>query len=333
MRASSIDHGQCWNLDRGGVLNLYGNLTEDDCRRIAGHEKVTQVQFGTHLHVSTATWQALDAHVFTNHPDAVLRYGWHARGYGRVELGSLEHLPALHALTVTVQADLTPVRTHGGLTRLGVGDGGTSLHPIAGLASIRSLWLSKDARDQAEVLGTLPQLDDLTLSGIAAQDLSYLQPAHRLQSLALWFGGSRSLVDLPSIPALRRVDIWRTRNLQIDDLAALNDIAALDTLALRELPRITALTWLTNPTLTNLELDLKKLDRLTDLTGLPGLTRLALRDPVPHDCIDQLTQVSTLRELYLHREDVARRHDPHATHDPGFTLAPITFAAGDFMKA
>jgi len=76
-----------------------------------------------------------------------------------------------------------------------------------------------------------------------------------LTSIDFALGGTRSFEDLTVLPKLGRVAIWRTRQLEITDLAPLNRIAKLHTVELSELPRVTSLSWLTNPNVKRVVLD------------------------------------------------------------------------------
>lgn len=321
LRAGSVDHGGWWDLNTGGVLNIYGHLTEDECQRIGCHSRIVQVQFGRHFPVRTAMWRALDEHVFRSHPGALLWYGWVIPDTA-VDLRCLEHLPSLRGLTVWGnRPDLSPVRDHGGIVELRVVDG--DVRPVAGVGSIRSLWLGKGARHR-EVAGELPNLEDLTISGVTVTDLSHLESLQRLTSLAIWFGATRRFSELLRLRHVCRVDIWRVRQLEMTDLEPLNTVAGLETLALRELPRVTSLSWLTNPSVRNLELDLKNLASLTCLTGLPGLENLALRRPVPDDASAQLSELPGLRAVYGLR-------DPKPEESARFERRPMHFIGGEFM--
>lgn len=325
LRAGSVDHGGWWNLTVGGVLNIYGDLTEDECQRIGRHPRIVQVQFGDVFPTSAATWRALDTHVFQSHPGAGLSYGWLATDlYGHVDLAFLEHLPSLRGLGVEGHhVDMAPVRDHGGIVHLGVGDGSLSMRPLAGLASIRRLWLGKGARHR-EVAGQLPNLEGLTISGWPVADLSYLEPLQRLWSVAIWFSGTPRFSELLRLRRLRRLDIWRARQVEMTDLEPLNLVPDLETLALRELPRVTDLSWLTNPSVRNLELDLKNLTSLTCLAGLPGLEQLAVRRPVPADALTQLAGLPALRAVHGLR-------GLNVEEGAGFELRPLAAVEGTFM--
>jgi hypothetical protein len=85
MRSSIVDHGGWWILNTGGLLNIYGDLPEEECARIGRHHRIDHVQDAAAAHYSAATWRALDTHVFAAHPSARLRYGWLATDlYGHV---------------------------------------------------------------------------------------------------------------------------------------------------------------------------------------------------------------------------------------------------------
>jgi hypothetical protein len=325
--ASTLDHGVSWSLQMGGVLNVHGDLSEQDGQRIRRHSRISKVQFSVDIPVSGATWRVLDA-VFRDHPEADLRWGAASRFADITFLGSL---PSLRGLTVEGrQVDLSPVRDHAGIVRLGVVDGVVSLRPLAGVGSIRSLWLGKGAR-HCEVTGELPNLEQMTITGVTATDLSYLEPLENLRSLAFWLGGARRFVDLPRMRNLQRVDIWRARQLEPVDLAPLNDVTGLKTLALRELPKLTSLSWLTNYSVRNLELDLSNLNDFTSLAGMPSLENLAVRRPVPKDVLTQLVRLPALQVVYLHEPTLDRLVDCQGGASEAIELRPIDFPEGEFM--
>jgi hypothetical protein len=108
-------------------------------------------------------------------------------------------------------------------------------------------------------------LERLTINGQNLKSLTFLKPLPSLRSLSFVLGSTRRFADLPDLPRLDGLLIWRTRKLEIDDLLPLNQISSLRRLVLSELSRITSLDWLTNSSLHLLELEKMK--------GLRGIKR------------------------------------------------------------
>jgi hypothetical protein len=301
LRRNLADHSGTWMLLRGGVLNIYGELNSADAERIGGQAKLELIQFGRKFDVSNATLRLLNDHVLAQHPQASLRET--LNGFGAFDdLGFLGHLPGLRSLGIDGNhaIDLRPIRSHGALEHLSVGGLGTSLSPLQGYERLRSFAFGERIKHH-EAVGTFTNLERLTINGQNLKSLTFLKPLQSLRSLSFVLGGTRRFADLPDLPRLDELSIWRTRKLEIDDLLPLNQISSLRRLVLSELPRITSLDWLTNSSLHILELEkMKGLRSYASLVGLPSLKTLILRDEVTEGHIVELARLGSLKEIYVH---------------------------------
>jgi hypothetical protein len=301
LRRNLADHSGTWMLLRGGVLNIYGELDNADAERIGAQAKLELIQFARKFDVSNAMLRLLNDHVLTQHPQAHLRET--LNGFGAFDdLGFLAYLPGLRSLGIDGNhaIDLRPIRSHGALEHLGVGGLGTSLKPLQGYERLRSFAFGERIKHH-EAVGTLTNLERLTINGQNLKSLTFLKPLHSLRSLSFMLGGTRRFVDLPDLPHLDELSIWRTRKLEMDDLLPLNEIHNLRRLALSELPRITSLDWLTSSSLHVLELErMKGLRSYASLAGLPSLRTLILRDEVTEGHVVELARLASLKEIYVH---------------------------------
>lgn len=325
------DHGDTWMLLRSGVLNIYGNVASHDAKRIGAHEKLELVQTARKFDVSTSTLRLLDEHVLARHPQACLKVN--LNGFGAFDdLSFVEYLPSLRSLVFAGgrAIDLRPVRSHRAIEDLGVGGVGTSLRPLHGWRQLRSFGWSERLRHH-ETIGTLRNLETLRVYSQSLKSLSFLKSLGRLRSLSFVLGGTRHFADLPTFPALAELSIWRTSKLEVEHLFPINQIGGLKRLMLSELPRITTLDWLTNPSLRLLDLDrLRGLHSYTSLEGLPGLETLVLRDRFTAENLAELSRLPNLKTLYVHEYPLNRLRPPVDLESLPFAIRIIDFIQGEF---
>lgn len=251
--------------------------------------------------MSHATLQLLNDHVLARHPQAGLSET--LNGFGAFDdLGFLAQLPRLRSLRVNGNhaIDLRPIRSHGALEHLGVGGLGTSLSPLQGYERLRSFSFGERIKHH-ETVGTFSNLERLTINGQNLKSLTFLKSLPSLRSLSFVLGGTKRFADLPDLPSLEELSIWRTRKLEMDDLLPLNQIGSLRRLVLSELPRITTLDWLMNSSLHLLELEkMKGLRSYASLAGLPSLKTLILREEVTEGHVVELARLGSLEEIYVY---------------------------------
>jgi len=239
-------------LTVGAVVNIYEPLTLATAKAI-GDQPVGQIQFARRFAVPVKTLALLDTHVLAKHPRACLRET--LNGFGAFDdLAFLAHLPSLRALNISGNQalDLGPIAAHGAITDLRVGGLGTSLRPLAGLRSLTAFTIAERVK-HLDVIAALPRVTSLGIGGQSLKTMPFLPKT--LTSIDFSLGGTRNFEDLTTLPKLRRVTIWRTRQLEMPDLGPLNRIAKLHTVELSQLPRVTSLSWLTNPSVKRVVLE------------------------------------------------------------------------------
>lgn len=286
-------------LLRSGVLNIYGPLERADTRRIASatpDARGLQLQFARRFDVSAATLENLDRDVLAVLPDQSLRET--LNGHGAFDsLDFLRHLPHLRGLNAQGNRpiDLSPVQGHPTLEALTIGGLGTPLTPLRGGSRLRHLGIAERVKS-LEVIAGLPSLQSVTFLGQTLKSLAFLEPLPSLRTLSLSLGGTRELATLARLANLEELELWRIRQLEAQHVLPLNQAPRLRTLRLRELPRITGLDWLRNPSLTCLELEgMTGLDSYASLRG--GLKTLVLKDEVDEERLASLSALTSLEEV------------------------------------
>src|SRR5438552_12035562 len=90
LRRHLTDYGSTWMLE-GGVLNIFGNISGAEAKRIAAHTQVELMQFARKFQVSVDTLRALDQHVLAKHRTCSLRLTLNGLG-AFDDLAFIEHL-------------------------------------------------------------------------------------------------------------------------------------------------------------------------------------------------------------------------------------------------
>ena len=325
------DYGGTWMLLSGGVLNIYGNIGREDAERIGANANLGLVQFSRKFSVSTTTLALLNDHVLARHPATSIRTT--LNGHGAFDdLRFLNHLPGLRSLSFAGNwaVDLEPVRRHDAIEDLGVGGIGTSLRPLEGRHQLKAFGWSERPK-HTETIATFRNLQRLDIGSQSLKSLAFLSVLPRLRSLSFMLGGTRNFADLVDFPALEDLVIWRTRKLEAKDLLPVNEISGLKHFMLAELPRITSLDWLTNPTLQWLELErMRGLQSLTSLEDLPGLETLVLSGTFSFENIAELCRLPKLKTLYVHEYPLKKLKPAVDTDALPFAIRIIDFVPGQF---
>ena len=151
-----------------------------------------------------------------------------------------------------------------------------SLAPIGRFGELRSLFVEGPHRD-TDVIGSLTELDDLTLRSVTLPDLSILLPLRQLRKLDIKLGGTRDLRLLPRVGRLRYLELWMIRGL--DDVAPVAEVETLQHLFLQALKQVTSLPSFAH----SVELrrvDLQTMKGLTDLSPIAEAPNLEILDLV-----------------------------------------------------
>jgi hypothetical protein len=152
-----------------------------------------------------------------------------------------------------------------------------SLSFLQSSSRLKTLYIERHTKD-LDVIGSLPQLENLTLRSITLPDLSILRPLKRLRSLDIKLGGTRNLDLLPKIGRLRYLELWMIRGLA--DLTPIASVRTLQYLFLQALRNVESL-----PSFARLHrlrrLHLETMKGLTDLqpaAKAPALEELVALD-------------------------------------------------------
>lgn len=153
--------------------------------------------------------------------------------------------------------------------------GPVSMAPIASARGLRSLHLYGPVKD-ADAIAALTLLEDLTLRSVTLPDLSALRGMDRLTTLRLLLGGTNDLRELPSLPALVELELWRIRGLR--EVGILGSLSGLRRLDLQSMSGITELPSLRNASsLRRLALDtMRGITDLRPVADAPALEELLL---------------------------------------------------------
>ena len=150
-----------------------------------------------------------------------------------------------------------------------------SIAPLGLATGLRSLYLIGPVAD-ADAIARMTHMEDLTLRSVTLPDLSVLRPMHGLTRLRLLLGGTKDLRELPDLPALDDLELWRIRGLR--DVGILGSLPRLTRLSLQAMSGITELPSLRDARgLRRLALDTMR--AITDLRAVadaPALEELLL---------------------------------------------------------
>ena len=323
LRRDVVAHGRTWLVLNNRVVNIYGPLAVTDAQRIAAVDHVSQIQFALKFDVPVATLKRLDSTVLAAHPDVRLRETFNGDG-AFDDLEPLRHLPRLRALVIDGNRalDLAPIATYVALASLGVGGEGTSLRPLHDYRSLEQLSVREHVTD-FDTIGTLANLQRLTIADRCPARLGFLATLPRLRVLALDGAAPKRLDDLVAAPALEELSLSRVK-LETAALAPIGSIARLVRLTLRDLPQVTSLGWLTNPRLEELALaKMTGLRSFAALASLPRLTTLTLDQTVTADQLAELTPAPALEVVRLRQSDLDNFAPVLAARSLGFRLAAI----------
>jgi len=161
-----------------------------------------------------------------------------------------------------------------------------SLAVLRAFPHLRQLYLEGHQKD-FETISGLVELEQLTLGSITLPDLSMLVPLRKLWSLGIVLGGTRNLQLLPSIGALKYLELSLIRGLS--DISAIGEIESLQYLCLQQLSRV---------------------ERLPSFRKLRSLRRVELEHMKKLHDLRPLVEASNIEEIslvnagHMHAEDL-----------------------------
>lgn len=232
-------------LTIGGVLNIYYDLTKEDCDLILGAERFNQIQFaGDKLNDKTLHY--INEVLLPSRQNICLRVV--INGYGAFnDLNFLSKLPNLRNLTADLfkTDEIETINKYLRLEVLAIGTHKVSLKPIVQQTGLKKLFVF-DKPKNIEVIGQMPWLQNLTFSMQTLQGLDFLIPLSNLKELHFKLGGTKNLVDLPNIGKIEKLSFMWVRQLMIENLLPINEMKHLKELSFDTQAHLTDLDWLKN---------------------------------------------------------------------------------------
>ena len=288
-----------WKLELPQIRQLVSPLTLDQLTPL--HPRCRVVQFGNMVLFSDSEYRRL-ADFMSQYPGVPLRVYSEAVK----DLDFLEYFPFLTKFEISSWSieSLDGLRfLSPALEALAIGNTkhkGFSLKVLERFPALKRLYLECQRKDFASV-GTLSQLEDLTLRSITLPDLSDLTSLGRLESLDIKLGGTTDLRLLPRIGRLRYLEMWMIRGLA--DVSPVGELERLQHLFLESLKQVTRLPSfarmhaLRRVTLQNLK-GLRDLSPVRDAPALEELVVLAMPHLKP-EALRPLAGHPTLRAALI----------------------------------
>ena len=160
-----------------------------------------------------------------------------------------------------------------------------SLSFIARHKKLKELFIESHTKD-LDAIGSLTELNDLTLRSITLPNLKLLTPLKKLRALDIKLGGTKNLAELPNIGELRYLELWMIKGLS--DLDAISYVQSLQQIHLENLKNVVVMPSLKN--LANLRrislLGMKGLRNLMPIADAPNLLELHIGGSLELDLKD-----------------------------------------------
>jgi hypothetical protein len=150
------------------------------------------------------------------------------------------------------------------------------------------------------VLGSLPDLEDVTLRSITTPDLDWLSHLTKMWSLDIKLGGTRKLDAISGMSGIKYLELWQVRGLA--DISVISHLPGLQNLFLQSLPQVTEIPDLrANRVLRRIMLEnMKGLINLGNLEFAPALQEFLYvdaRGKNPEQLVPVLRNPNTRRVL------------------------------------
>jgi hypothetical protein len=230
-------------LTISGILNIYYDLTKEDCKLIIGAERFNQIQFAGNK-LSDKTLRYINETLLPSQQNICLRIV--LNGHGAFDsLNFLSELPNLKNLSVDLfrTNEVEKINKHLNLNILAIGTHKVSLKPIIQQATLKNLFVFGQPKD-IEVIGQMPWLENLTFSKQTLKSLDFLSPLSNLKELHFILGGTKNLSNLPNIGKIEKLSFMRVRQLMIENLLSINEMKYLKELSFDTQPHLIDLDWL-----------------------------------------------------------------------------------------
>ncbi len=246
IRASTLAYSDNFMLTTGGILNIYNNLTEEDCDLILAEARLVQVQFARAFDVSESTFELINRRLLTVTPAPQMRFN--LNGVGAItDLSCLRWLPNLKAMSVDFCRlnQIDKINKYLLLEKLGIGGHRLSIKRLEEQTELEELFLFQKLKDVEEVVNQMTWLRKLTFSMLTMKGFDFLVGLNELRELHFMQGSATNYERLPDIGKIERLSYKMVRMLKIDHLWPINEMEHLKELTFKSQPHLTDLDWLT----------------------------------------------------------------------------------------
>ena len=245
IQSTTITYSDNFILTVGGVLNIYDDLTEADCKSVLMTNKLRQIQFAKAFNVSDKTFSLINSNFLTLDKKPIFRFV--LNGFGAVnDLKCLSQLPNLKSLTVDMFKDnqLDKINQYTQLTTLGLGGNGISIKSITEQKNLEELSLFEKLKD-IEIIGSMINLKKIMFSKMTLKNLDFLTNLDNLRELNFMLGSATNYDSLPDIGKIEKLSFTWVRQLTVEHLLPINKMNYLKELKLDTQAHLTDLDWLT----------------------------------------------------------------------------------------
>ncbi len=223
----------------GGIVNIYDNLTLEDCEAIIATKAIKQIQFAGGPEITKNTYLLINDHLLTQKPQPRLNFG------GYTDLECLAFLRNAKALRVDIFKDnqLALVNKYLALDSLAISGIGISIAQVVQQVKLKELFVGEKLK-ALETIGKLKKLEQLTFSKVTLKNLNFLTSLKNLKALSFMLGSATDYGKLGEIGKIEKLSFMRVRLLKHEHLLPINQMKHLKELSFESQPHLLDLDWL-----------------------------------------------------------------------------------------
>lgn len=244
LKSLSVVYTDHFNLSKGGILNIYYDLTEEDCEIILGTKVKFSIQFPGN--VTPATLKLINEKILPVNTNTHINIAPYGRGMF-TDLDILSLIPLckhINTGNISSTAQLEKINHYLTLESLSIGtERSVSLKPLKHYTAMKKLAVMGKFKD-IEVIGELPGLETLDIVSMSLKELDFLVPLKNLIELSFGFGGITNLKALPMVGKIEKLSFTWVKRLMMEDLFPINNMKYLKQLSFNTIPHLTDLDWL-----------------------------------------------------------------------------------------
>ena len=248
IRSTTLAYSDNFILTTNGVLNIYHNLSENDCKIVVATNKLNQIQFSNVFNISDKTFDLINNKLLESENNPFLSLN--LNGFGAInDLSCLSQLPNLKALAVDMfkNNQIDKINQFTRLKKLSL-SGSISVKPLVEQKDLEEIFLYEKLKD-VEVIGSMRNLKTITFSKMTLKNLNFLTDLHNLRELHFMLGSATNYDRLPDIGKIEKLSFTLVRQLTIEHLLPINKMKFLKELTFDTQAHLTDLDWLTNKTI------------------------------------------------------------------------------------